>query len=233
LTAIIEMGWLSVLTRMTRCGKTKYIEAGKRFKQLLGEYKDPREIDRALYEVVTRNLPFYGYGSNSYTLSMIETAIAISNGRVSADVIQALLQLGRELLAYKVILFEHARNTVESLARDHNLMLVSKGDLVEQTDKIRRSGLAHLFKHIEIIPEKTSEIYQQILQSHGIPPDHFVMVGNSLKSEILPVVKIGGRAVFIPYPLTWAYERVDPQGHAYFEIEHLGQLPELIARLES
>ena len=209
-----------------------YRNAGEKFKRLLGRHRDPDQVERALAEMEVRNIRWFGYGFKSYTLSMIETAVALTGGQIAAHEIETILRFGREMLDADVLLFEHARAALISLFKHHDLMLITKGDLFEQHRKLSRSGLADFFKYTEIIPEKSSHAYQAILDRHAISPDRFVMVGNSLKSDILPVLEIGARAVFVPYEHTWANEHADGAGHTYHEIEHLGQLPELIASME-
>ncbi|HEY5982182.1 MAG TPA: HAD family hydrolase [Anaerolineales bacterium] len=213
--------------------ETHYQRAGGAFKQLLQDFAGPDAIEKALGEIEVRNIGWYGYGIKSYTLSMIEAAVAITGGKVSGAVIDSILQLGRDMLAADVMLFEHAASALTALARDHDLMLITKGDLLEQSEKLKRSGLTPLFKYVEIIQDKTAESYRSLLQRHGIPIDKFIMVGNSLKSDILPVIEIDGRAVFVPYEHTWSHEHVDAPNHGYFEIGHLGLLPELVNRLNA
>ncbi len=210
-----------------------YQAAADKLVDLLRTYQDPARIGQVLAETEIRNVGWYGVGIKSYTLSMIETAVAASGGKVAGAEIGVILELGREMLRTDMVLFEHAARTLAYLAAGHELMLITKGDLMEQGSKVTRSGLAHLFKTIEIVQEKTPETYQRLLDQYKIPASRFIMVGNSLKSDILPVIEIGSRAVFIPYQNTWVQEHVDPPHHDYFEIEHLGMLPELIAGIES
>ena len=208
-----------------------YQRAGAKLKTLLEDYLTPEGIEQALATTESRNISFYGYGIKSFTLSMVETAISVSGGGISAGAILSVLELGREMLGADVLLFEHATAALTRLAGSHELMLITKGDLLEQGSKIRRSGIAHLFRYTEIVQEKTPQTYRLLLERYGIAAGSFVMVGNSLKSDVLPVLEIGGRAVFVPSEHTWAHEHADGQGHTYFEIEHLGLLPDLISSL--
>lgn len=215
--------------------ETHYLQAGVRLKHLLSGYQDPERVEQDLGETDVRNVHRYGYGIKSYTLSMVEVAIRVTDGQIAGRDIQKILELGQGMLSGDVLLFEHAEETLAHLAGGHNLMLVTKGDLVEQGNKLDRSGLAGYFCHVEIVREKTAAIYRLLLDRHGISPEQFIMVGNSLKSDILPVVEIGGRAVYIPYQHTWAYERTAGDrkpGQAYYELEHLGQLPGLVDALD-
>jgi len=213
--------------------ETYYQQAAEKFKQLLKGYQDAGRVDEQLAETEIRNVHWYGYGIKSYTLSMIEAAIALTDGKVTGNEIGSILDIGREMLSADVPLFDHTADTLASLAEDHDLMLITKGDLLEQDNKVQRSGLARFFKYIEIVQDKTPASYQLLLDRYNILASRFVMVGNSLKSDILPVLEIGGRAVYIPYQHTWAHERVDDaHQHVYDEIEHLGQLPAFIAGLD-
>lgn len=204
----------------------------QKFEALLARYRPIEEVRKRLYEVETRNLKYFGYGVKGFTLSMIETAIDLTEGRISGREIQQLIELGRQMLEMPVELLPHVETALHSLAVRYPLLLITKGDLLDQESKIARSGLADLFTHIEIVSEKTPEVYAEILRRHNIPPERFLMVGNSLRSDILPVRAIGGLAVHIPYRITWQHEVVDPQGVTYFTLEHIGQLPGFVHRLE-
>lgn len=208
-----------------------YRQAAEKFKALLAPYKDPTQTAKILSEIEIRNVAVYGYGFKSYTLSMIEAAIRITEGRASADVFDSVLDIGRGMLTGEVLLFEHAREALTPLSELYPLVLITKGDLLEQSSKVRRSGLACFFRTIEIVEDKTPQSYRALLEKCGIDVGQFLMVGNSLKSDVLPVLEIGGKAVFVPYEHTWVHEHADGGGHSYYEIEHLGQLPALVARL--
>jgi putative hydrolase of the HAD superfamily len=208
-----------------------YQQVLQQFRSLLQDRNESTQVEQALAEAEVRNIDWYGYGIKSDTLSMIEAAVALAGERVTGQLIESILQLGREMLSADVVLFEHVEEVLAQLARHHDLMLITKGDLLEQNNKVKRSGLGRHFKWIEIVQEKTSETYRGLLAKHGVSADRFLMVGNSLKSDVLPVLQIGGRAVFVPYEHTWAHERADAGGHNYYEIEHLDQLRELIDRL--
>jgi putative hydrolase of the HAD superfamily len=208
-----------------------YRQAAEKFKALLAPHKESAETAKILSEIEIRNVAVYGYGFKSYTLSMIEAAIRVTEGRASADVFNSVLDIGRGMLTGEVLLFEHARETLTQLSERFPLVLITKGDLLEQSSKVRRSGIAGYFKTIEIVEDKTPQSYVALLKKCDIEVDRFLMVGNSLKSDILPVLEIGGRAVFVPYEHTWVHEHADGGGHSYYEIEHLGQLPALIDEL--
>lgn len=173
---------------------------------LLAPYADAENLHRRLVETERRNLRLFGYGVKGFTLSMIESAIEVSEGRVSAREIQAILDAGKKLLAHPIELLPQVRETLVSLAPKHNLMMITKGDLFHQESRIAMSGLADLFTAVEIVSEKNPDTYQKIFRRYHLEADNFVMVGNSVKSDILPVLEVGGRAIHIPYEITWELE---------------------------
>jgi putative hydrolase of the HAD superfamily len=182
-----------------------------------------------------RNLAHFGYGIKAFTLSMIETAIELTDGRVTGREIQQIIDAAREMLLADIELLDYASETLAILAADHRLMLVTKGDLLDQETKISRSGLAQRFKYIEIVSDKSAQTYNAILSRHSTLPRDFLMVGNSLRSDILPVLEIGGSAVYVPQELTWVHETAEttPAEHpGFYQIQHLGELPGLVQRLE-
>lgn len=206
----------------------------ERYRVLLAQYHDAATVDRTLFATEMRNLELYGYGVKGFTLSAIETAIALTGGRISADEIQRLIDLGREMLAHPVELLEGVAETLPSLAARHRLILITKGDLRDQERKLAKSGLAEHFHHVEIVSEKDEATYATILRRQSLPADRFLMVGNSLKSDILPVLALGGAAAYIPYHLTWAHERVEEvpvvEGR-FFRLKTLRELPRVVASL--
>lgn len=200
-----------------------------KFKELLSKYHDEEWIGQRLYETEARNILHFGYGVKGFTLSMIETAIELSEGRISAKEIQSLIEIGKEMMDAPVELLDGVRETIETLAQSFELMLITKGDLFHQEAKLARSGLGDFFNRIEIVSEKGQSVYERILNRHQLAPQEFVMVGNSLKSDILPVVALGGIAIHIPYQTEWVHERVDPEeleGKHYVELKHISLLPE-------
>ncbi len=214
--------------------ETLYSATQEKLKGLLSAYVSAGDLAGKLLETEGRNLAHFGYGVKSFTLSMIETAIQLTGGRIRADEIQQVINWGRAMLAAEVQLLPHARETVAHLAQTYRLMLLTKGDLLDQQNKLARSGLVDYFFYIEIVSEKTPDSYRMVLARHSIDPRRFLMVGNSLKSDILPVIALGGRAVYIPQENTWAHELVtgpEAASTGYFELEHLGQLPEFLERI--
>ena len=205
-----------------------------RFAELLAPYHPPQEVEQRLYETEVRNLNFYGYGVKSFTLSMIETAIELSEGRVCGKEIQEIINFARWMLNEPIELLDGVEQTVVDMSKKYTLMVITKGDLFDQESKVARSGLADYFTHVEIVSEKTPEVYRMLLEKHNIAPEQFLMAGNSVPSDVLPIVDIGGQAVHIPYHITWQHEIVannptKPQD--YFTLERISQLPGLIAEI--
>jgi len=192
--------------------ETLYARAQAILWMLLAPYSDEESARQALYETEMRNLRLYGYGIKGFALSMIETAIQASRGRIGAAEIAQLIDLAQEMLEAPVELLEGVAEVVPALAVACRLMLVTKGDLRDQEVKLARSGLAPHFWQVEIVREKSAEVYRTLLGKHVIAPERFLMVGNSLRSDVLPVVEIGGNAVHIPYHITWEHEHVHAQG---------------------
>ncbi len=205
-----------------------------KFLDLLAGYHSPELIERKLYETELRNLNNFGYGVKGFTLSMIETALDLTDRQISGAIIQQILDFAKAMVHAPVELLDHVAEVVPWLAARYPLMLLTKGDLFDQESKLARSGLADYFRHVEIVSDKTATSYRALFTRYQIEPARFLMVGNSLRSDILPVTTLGGRAVYIPYHLTWAHETVaeqDSQLHQYAELEHIGDLPALIEQL--
>jgi putative hydrolase of the HAD superfamily len=204
----------------------------ERFRSLMRPYQS-EQLDERLFATETRNLRLFGYGVKGFTLSMIETAIEVSNGRIQADEIQNIIDAGKAMLHHPVEPLEGVHETVEALRSRYRLMVITKGDLFDQESKLARSGLADLFWRVEIVSEKDEPTYRRILTDAGINADEFMMVGNSIKSDILPVVALGARAVYVPYRLTWAHERADLNGAPPERISTLDSLSGLPSLLEA
>ena len=204
-----------------------------RFTALLADHAEPDHLHDRLLAAERRNLGHYGFGVKGFTLSMIETAIEVTEGRVPASVIAEIMAAGREMLEHPIELLPHAQAAVETLAETHRVLLITKGDLLDQERKLAQSGLGDLFHGVEIVSHKTAPAYARIFARHGDGPDRALMVGNSLKSDVIPVIEAGGFGVHIPHGLTWALEHADaPEGHPRFAmLDHLGQLPDLVSRL--
>jgi putative hydrolase of the HAD superfamily len=213
-----------------------FVEAQGEFRALLAAFHPAEWIDARLAEAERRNLPHFGYGIKGFALSMIETAIELTEGRIESSDIRHILDIARKMLAADVQLLDRVRETVADVAGTHRIMLITKGDLHDQEQKVARSGLGSHFKAVEIVSEKNPGTYSALLKRHGVAPDRFLMVGNSLRSDVLPVLEVGGNAVHIPYELTWSHEAADPPpaGHPRFHsLEHIGQLPALLKQIET
>lgn len=203
------------------------------FEDLLREHCAPGDLHERLLATERRNLGRYGFGVKGFVLSMIETALEVSDGRVPGRVIAEIMAAGRAMLEQPVELLPHASEVVERLAATHHLILITKGDLIDQERKVAQSGLAEFFRGVEIVSDKTPDSYRSVLSRHGIPPDRAMMVGNSLRSDVLPMIAAGGFGVHVPHGLTWALEHADPPRDEprFFRIDHLGELPDLVAGL--
>ena len=182
------------------------------------------DVKAGLTAIERKNLRAFGYGVKAFGLSAVEAAVTLSEGRVSADVIGELVEMVRAMLAEPVRLLPHVPETLAHLGRHYRLVLITKGDLIHQTHKVDTSGLAHHFEHVEIVLEKDPESYARILGQHGIEPERFCMVGNSVRSDILPVMALGGTGVHVPYPLLWELEHVEHAEH-FAELESITHLP--------
>jgi putative hydrolase of the HAD superfamily len=207
----------------------------ERFVALLGAHGEAAEISGRLLDAERRNLAFYGFGIKGFVLSMIETAIEITDGEVKASVIGEILAAGREMVAHPVETLPDARETLEQLAGDHRLVVITKGDLFDQERKLAQSGLGDLFHGVEIVSDKTADMYRRVFARHGDGPERAMMVGNSLKSDILPALSAGAWAVHIPHELTWALEHAEePVGRPrYRRIARLSALDELVKLIEA
>ena len=185
-----------------------YDEAQATFEQMLGKYIDlgDARVQERLYAVEKGNIALFGYGVKGMVLSMIEAAVELSGERISAADVHRIVQLGKELLRHPVELLPGIRDAVEAIAAGHEVVLVTKGDLFHQEAKVRDSGLADLFHRIEIVSEKDPQTYQRLLGEFDIPAARFAMIGNSLRSDIAPVLAIGGWGVHMPYHATWVHE---------------------------
>ena len=203
-----------------------------RFVDLLDDHGDRETIEARLAEVERRNLRLYGYGVKGFTLSMIETAMELCDGGAPPDVVREILAAGREMLAHPVETLPGVDETLATLAERYRLVLITKGDLLDQERKLAASGLGDLFAAVEIVSEKDSGTYTRVFARHGTGPAEAVMAGNSMKSDVLPAIEAGAFAVHIPYVVTWAHELADaPEGHPrYGALEAIADLPAWIAK---
>ena len=212
-----------------------FVDTQDRFRDLVRPYVDLDDdgLDQRLLEVERRNLPLFGYGVKAFTLSLVETAIEVTEGRIPGADLQAVLDLGKVLIDHPVELLDGVREAVDALTDTYRVMVITKGDLLHQETKVARSGLAELFWRVEVVSEKDEDTYRRILERHDIDPATFVMVGNSVRSDVLPVLALGGRAVHVPYSVTWALEHAepDPDLHDFPVLTTLAELPACIASM--
>jgi putative hydrolase of the HAD superfamily len=205
----------------------------QRFKDLLAPYSAPETTGARLAEIEERNLRLYGYGAKGFTLSMLETALEISEGRAPASVLAEILAAGREMLAHPVEPLPGVREALAELADRGRLVLITKGDLLHQESKLAASGLGDFFSGVEVVSDKRPETYRRLFDRHGAGPEQAVMAGNSVRSDVLPALAAGAWAALVPYPLVWAHEAAEPpRGHPrYRELAHLGELAGWLAEI--
>lgn len=204
------------------------------FRDLVRRHAPDADIDARLAQTEMQNLSIYGYGVKSFTLSMLETAIELTRARISAADLDVIIGWGKRMLTEPTELLDRVEATLRQIAPQFDLILITKGDLFNQESKLARSGLGELFFGVEILSEKNAETYRGVFNRRGIRPEEFVMVGNSLRSDVVPVVSLGGRAVHIPYQVTWEHEHVpDDQlpETGWRRIERIADLPGVLDRL--
>ncbi|WP_299207304.1 HAD family hydrolase [uncultured Dokdonia sp.] len=210
--------------------ETFFRDAEDHFCLLFNDYIPYEECQEQLFKMEMRNLPMYGYGIKPFTLSLIEAAIEITNNKVSTKQISELIALGKEMLDAPVQLIDGIENVLSTLSRKHKLVVATKGDLLDQERKLDKSGLAKYFHHIEVMSDKQPKNYTKLVNHLDIKPQEFLMVGNSLKSDILPVLEIGGHAFHIPFHTTWIHEQVAEEiQHIHFkELAKASEIIELL-----
>jgi putative hydrolase of the HAD superfamily len=206
-----------------------------RFVELLGDHLDAPGISARLLDAARHNLGVYGFGIKSFTLSMIETAIEVTGGKVQGDVIGRIIAMGREMLSHPIETLPGARQAVEALKDRYRIVLITKGDLFDQERKLAQSGLGELFDAVEIVSDKNADTYRRVFSRHGDGPGQAMMIGNSLKSDVIPALEAGGWGIYVPHELTWAAEHADaPESHPRFrQIERLDELERLVAEIEA
>ncbi len=215
-----------------------YRAAESAFEDIIGQYidlSDARSLQHLL-EVERRNLQVFGYGAKGMTLSMIESAVQLTGERISARDIHRVIEIGRATLQHPVELIEGIREAVEAISASHRIVLITKGDLFHQESKIQRSGLADLFRRIEVVSEKDGATYARVLRELEVSAGRFVMIGNSVRSDIEPVIRLGGWGIHLPYHITWAHEAE----HALIEdeprmlqVRSANELPQALARIDA
>ena len=184
-------------------------ETEKKFFELMEEYLPQHSAARELLRIEIKNLPLYGYGIKAFMLSMIEAAMTISNKTISVSVVEKIIDYGRELLQKPIQKLDGVDEVLENLKGRYRLVVATKGDLLDQERKLKKSGIEHYFHHTEIMSEKGEADFRKLIKHLDIPPENFLMIGNSLKSDVLPVLNIGGHAFHIPYHITWGHEKIE------------------------
>lgn len=207
----------------------------QRFTTLLRDYTDAPDLTERLIAATTKNLAFYGFGAKGFALSMVETALEVTDHKVPGTIIAEIMAAGRELLNFPIETLPYVDQALDQLQERYRLILVTKGDLFDQERKLAASGLADHFAAIEVVSDKNEATYRRIFERHTEGAHHSVMVGNSLRSDILPAIAAGACAVYVPHDLTWSYEHAEEpqQEPCYARIEHLGQLPSILTAFEA
>ncbi len=207
-----------------------YREAEQRFAELIGSYGVEEDISVELFRTEISNLPLYGYGIKSFMLSMVECAIRLTSGNVSTSTIEELIGIGKEMLIRPIELLEDVKPVLEHLAPRYRLIVATKGDLLDQERKMKLSSISSYFHHIEVMSDKREQNYIQLLSHLDIRPGEFLMIGNSLKSDIIPPLNLGSWALYVPFHTTWAHEEVEnePQSERYLRVEKLKDVTGLI-----
>jgi putative hydrolase of the HAD superfamily len=218
--------------------ESHFVDAHARFVALVAPYVDDRDrIDELVVATERDNLAIYGYGAKAYTLSLIETAITLTDGRVTSQEISAILDLGKGLLEHPVELLDGVADTVAALAATgRRLIVVTKGDLFHQEAKLAGSGIADRFDRVEIVSEKDEDTYRRVMAAAEVEPERFLMIGNSVRSDVLPVVALGGHAAHLPYVYTWELEHVpdaDAASQGFHELTSMLELPALVEALSA
>ncbi len=215
-----------------------YRSVEQRFLEILAAYGLERTSALArFHEIEVANLPDFGYGIKGFMISLLEAAVDLTGGKVRGADVQAIIDLGRGMVRHEINFLPGAQESVARLAQTHPLALITKGDLMDQERKISASGLEDYFQHVEIISDKTPESYGRLLARLQVAPARFLMIGNSMRSDILPVLAVGGWAVHVPYATTWAHEAAGEipatAGSRFFDLPRLDDLPELVQKIES
>jgi putative hydrolase of the HAD superfamily len=205
----------------------------KKLEAIVQRYRPGEDIHEALFAVEMRNLELFGYGIKGFTLSMVEAAIQLTGERITAAEVHEIVQLGKHMMTAPVDLLEGVEETLAAVCGRFRVILITKGDIVDQNSKIERSGLADCFEQVEIVPRKDARAYRTIFERHGIEPARTVMVGNSMPSDVLPILELGGHGVHVPYALLWAHEAhdEDPVSERFHRLQRLDELPGLLRRL--
>ncbi len=211
--------------------ETYFRDVEDKFATLLEAYETKNKIDQELFKMEMKNLEIYGYGIKGFMLSMVESALELSNNQVSHATLNTILDLGKQMLAQPVELLNGVEEVLQKLQSKYRLIVLTKGDLLDQENKLERSGLSKYFQHVEVLSDKKEINYEKLLSHLKIPAHEFLMVGNSLKSDVLPLINIGAKAIHIPFHTTWQHEEVSEEernGKAYRTLNEMKQLLKLL-----
>lgn len=208
-------------------------EAEEKFTSLLEDFMPQHGIMKELYRTEIENLTLYGYGIKGFMLSMIETALRITDHKMPITLVDKIIRIGHEMLEKPVELLPGVEEVLKALNGDYRMVLATKGDLVDQERKLRKSGLEQYFHHIEIMSEKRVGDYQKLIRHLDVQPSEFLMMGNSLKSDILPVLELGGHGIHIPFHITWLHEQIEHEveHERFYKVENIAEASELIKML--
>ncbi|MBU2945241.1 HAD family hydrolase [Zobellia uliginosa] len=210
--------------------ETYFREAEQKFGKLLEGYETMNTIDQELFKMEIKNLELYGYGVKGFMLSMVESALRLSNNKISQAKIDEILNIGKDMLRQPVELLDGVREVLRKLSGNYRLIVLTKGDLLDQERKLERSGLSEFFHHVEVLSDKKEENYQHLLNHLQIDVNEFLMIGNSLKSDVLPLIEIGAQAVHVPFHTTWQHEQVEINDgdYKYLKINKLSDILEYL-----
>ncbi|MBL4905129.1 MAG: HAD family hydrolase [Flavobacteriaceae bacterium] len=211
--------------------ETYFREAERKFAKLLAGFETENKIDQELFRVEINNLSHYGYGVKSFILSMIECALELSNYKIRPKVIEDILNIGKEMIEKPIELLDNVEDVLKSLQGNYKLIVATKGDLLDQERKLEKSGLLQYFHHIEVMSDKKEIDYEKLIQHLDIKPAAFLMIGNSLKSDVLPLVKVGASAIHIPFHTTWAHEEVSVEQQSGVTYKTVNKLTEILSIL--
>lgn len=211
--------------------ETYFREAEHQFAKLLSGYETENKIDQELFKTEIKNLPIYGYGIKGFMLSMVECALELSNHSINPKLLNDILNIGKEMLEKPIDLLDGVEDALKSLHGNYKLIVATKGDLLDQERKLEKSGLMHYFHHIEVMSDKKEKEYKKLIAHLDIESNELLMIGNSLKSDILPLINIGAAAIHIPFHTTWAHEEVEENEKNSTSYKTINNLKELLSIL--
>jgi putative hydrolase of the HAD superfamily len=209
--------------------ETYFREAEHEFAKLLSKYETENKIDQELFKKEIENLKFYGYGIKGFILSMIEAALEISNYQINQKVIEKIINIGKEMLEKPIELLTHIEDVLSSLQGSYKLIVATKGDLLDQERKLEKSGLLKYFHHIEVMSDKKVKDYTKLIQHLDIKPNELLMIGNSLKSDVLPLIEVGASAIHVPFHTTWTHEEVSQEERLKTDYKTVLNIKEVLA----